>query len=60
MDWDTVQAQIQTCRICAERKVPHLRVPNGLKRHPPFEPSSRVKIFFRIRRSPMGSQLLLG
>jgi len=54
VDWDTVQAQIQTCRICADRKVPHLRVPDGPKRYPPFEPSNRVKIFFVSVAPPWG------
>ena len=53
-DWATIQTEIQSCRFCESRQVPHLRVPCAEKRHPPWEPLRPVRLYFVSVAPPWG------
>jgi uracil-DNA glycosylase len=54
MDWQAIQAGIRTCRHCEEKAVPHLRVPCGDKRSPPWAPLGPVRLYFVSVAPPWG------
>jgi uracil-DNA glycosylase len=53
-DWESTQREIQVCRHCEERRVPHLRVPAAEKRKPPWEPVPPVRLYFVSVAPPWG------
>ena len=53
-DWESTQKEIQACRRCAERHVPHLRVPATEKRKPPWPPVPPARLYFVSVAPPWG------
>lgn len=54
MNWDAIQKDIDTCRICERQCVSHIRVPQGSKRHPPYTPLQPTKLYFVSVAPPWG------
>jgi uracil-DNA glycosylase len=52
--WQSTQQEIQTCRRCEAQSVPYLRVPEGEKRKPPWEPIRPVRLYFVSVAPPWG------
>lgn len=54
MNWGQVQEQIEQCRLCEAKEIKYLRVPTDRKRHPPLEPTVKIKLFFVSVAPPWG------
>lgn len=54
MDWQLIQREIQICRICEAKSVPHLFVPSGEKPKPTWEPARPTRLYFVSVAPPWG------
>lgn len=54
MDWQLIQREIQNCRICEAKSVPHLFVPSEEKRKPTWEPARPTRLYFVSVAPPWG------
>ena len=54
MIWTEIQEEIDRCRICENREIPHLIVPIGVKRHPILDPPRPTRLLFVSVAPPQG------